>query len=108
MKFKEFKEKVITWGQKYGIEITIGKYKEIIEILTKSSPDGLELTRVLATVNPNKRLSFNLIWGIFGESDISEDAKDALLEIILPFAKTDPRNREYTVELDGEDYFQRI
>lgn len=99
MKFREFEEKVRTWGQEYGIEIEIGKYKEIIEILTKSSPDSLELNRVLATVNPNKRLAFNLIWGVFGKSDISEDAKDALFEIILPFAKTDPRDREYTVEM---------
>lgn len=105
MKFKEFKEKVRSWGQEYGIKITIGKYKDIIEILTKTNPDGLELNRVLATVNPNKRLAFNLIWGVFGVADISEGAKDALLEIILPFAKTDPKDREYTLELDGENDF---
>lgn len=105
MEIKEFEKKVRAWGKKYGIEIEIGKYKEIIEILTKSSPDGLELNRVLATVNPNKRLAFNLIWGAFGEADISEGAKDALFEIILPFAKTDPMDREYTVELDGENDF---
>lgn len=103
MTFKEFEEKIEALGQEYGIEIEIGKYKEIIEILTKSSPNGLELTRVLATVNPNKRLAFNLIWGIFGEANISEDAKDALFEIILPFANTDPRDREYTVELEREN-----
>lgn len=103
MEIKEFEKKVRAWGKKYGIEIEIGKYKEIIEILTKSSPDGLELNRVLATVNPNKRLAFNLIWGVFGEADIGEGAKDALFEIILPFAKTDPRDREYTVELEGEN-----
>lgn len=105
MKFKEFEEKAVVWGQEHGIEIKIGKYKEVIEILTKSSPDGLELNRVLATVNPNKRLAFNLIWGIFGESDISEDAKDALLEIVLLFAKTNPKDREYTLELEKEDNF---
>lgn len=101
MEIKEFEKKVRAWGKKYGIEIKIGKYKEIIEILTKSSPDGLELNRVLATVNPNKRLAFNLIWGVFGEADISEGAKDDLFEIILPFANTDPMDREYTVELEG-------
>lgn len=97
MRFKEFEEKVGGWGQEYGIEIEIGKYKEVIEILTESSPDGLELNRVLATINPKKRLAFNLIWGIFGEADISEDAKDALLEVIVPFAKTDLKDREYTI-----------
>lgn len=94
MRYKELREKVEEWGQKYGIETEIEKYEEHIEICTKSSVDGLRFSRVLASINNNKILAFNLIWGIFGEPNISKSERYDLALIIFEYAYTDPKDRE--------------
>lgn len=94
MRYKELKEKVEEWGQKYGIATEIRMDENLIEICSKTVGDELVFTKPLAYINKNKRLTFSLTWGIFRDVDLTEFAKNALFEIILTFAQTDPKDRE--------------
>ena len=84
MRYKEFKEKVEAWGQKYY-------YKPIVKgVAIQIYYEGDY--RVVATADNKTRLAINTDW--FCYRNLQDDAKKELFKIVTEFAATDPADRE--------------
>ena len=87
MRYKEFKEKVKAWGQKYY-------YKPIVEIDDRVVVKIYYVGdyRVVAMIDNKTRLAINTGWLCY--RNLQEDAKKDLFKIITEFAATNPADRK--------------
>ena len=89
MRYKELKEKIEEWGQKYNLstKMTIGYY---FGVVIKVYYDYKYET--IAKIDGIKRYSLDL--DFFHYINLSEEARKELFDILVEFAATDPADRE--------------
>ena len=88
MKYKEFKEKVEDWGEKYNINTLIETDYERIKIKIYYA----DSYRSVAHIDPCNTFSVNLFFFYF--NILPDDAKEDLFKIITELAATEPKDRK--------------
>jgi len=88
MRYKEFEERIKTWGEKYGYETEVEIECIYVYVKTKF---GM-LFKKVARIRTDSTWALDTDWSSF--TDIKEDARVELLSIILKFAKTPIKERE--------------
>lgn len=97
MKYKEFKNTIKYWGEVYG-------YKTELEIESDCIWVELEGKNCMGTVcliNKSKRFVVDLMWETY--SNLSENVKWHLFDIVTEFAATPIDDREYEEREDKKD-----
>ena len=88
MKYKEFKEKIRSWGQKHDYETEVEINFNYVIVKTKS---GI-VFRTMAIIRTDLTGALDTDWEFF--RSIKVDARVELLSIIVEFAKTPPEDRK--------------
>lgn len=104
MTYKEFKNAIKDWGKVYG-------YKTVIKIESDCIWVELEDKNCMDTVcliHKSKRFIMDLTWSTY--SNLSENAKGHLFDIITEFTETKLEDREYkeTEDKDREEFKSAI
>ena len=88
MRYKEFEERIKTWGEKYGYETEVEIKCIYVYVKTKF---GMLFKRI-SRIRTDSTWALDTDWSSF--TDIKEDSRVELFSILLEFAKTPPEDRE--------------
>lgn len=87
MTFKELKEKIKEWGEKYNYKTIVNDCDGYIEILLQG-----HYTHMLCTIRKSERFVVNLNWEKY--RNLPENAKLDLFKIVTEFSATKIEDRE--------------
>lgn len=91
MKYREFKDKILAWGNKHGINAGLIRCAFYAVIELSENEDNIVPTNMIVSISKEHRFVFELLPGYVS---LPEDARGDLLKIIVAFAETKPNERE--------------